>query len=215
VCEAISATTAIAIAGVAVSAASAGAGLYMQSEQAAEQSDYQRRLMQARESEIAENYRLSLESMNVQNRALQERSVQEGEAASMEQQRNAREAAKAVSTARVAAGEGGVSGRSVNALMSDFIAQEARYRESLNTNLDFARDSIDYEMESNKLIAQGRSSAIKLYQPAKIDQPSYLGAALKIGGAGMEAYSNRMKQTGPSGTNTTPTRRFTATDSDW
>jgi hypothetical protein len=197
-CEAISATTAIAIAGVAVSAAGAGAGLYMQSEAAADQADYQKRLMQARNSEIEENYRLSVESMNVQNKALQERAVQEGESASMEQQRNAREAAKAVATARVAAGEGGVSGRSVNALMSDFLAQEARYRDSLNTNLDYARDSIEYEMEGNKLTAQGRANSIKPFQPSKIDQPSYLGAALKIAGAGMDAYSTYQKQTRPS-----------------
>jgi hypothetical protein len=42
--------------------------------------------------------------------------------------RNARAAAEARATARTAAGEAGVAGLSVEALLNDFTAQEGRYR---------------------------------------------------------------------------------------
>jgi len=189
----------VAIASVAISAAGTGVSLYAQSEQSDAESDYQKRLAQARNQEIEENYKLAVASATTQNKALQQRAVEEGEAATEEKMRNAREAAKAVATARVAAGEGGVSGNSVNALLNDFMAQEARYRHSVNTNLEYARDSINYELESNEIVAKGRAASIKPFAPSPVQQPSYLAGALKIAGAGLDAYAGYKKAQPNSG----------------
>jgi hypothetical protein len=189
----------VAIASVAISAAGTGVSLYAQSEQADAEANYQKRLAEARNQEIAENFKLAVASAENQNKALQARAVQEGEAATEEKMRNAREAAKAVATARVAAGEGGVSGNSVNALLNDFMAQEARYRHSVNVNLEYARDSIEYEQESDHLVAKGRAASIKPFKPSPIQQPNYLAGALKIAGSGLEAYAGYRKSSPNSG----------------
>jgi hypothetical protein len=186
----------VAIASVAISAAGTGVSLYAQDQQADAEADYQRRLAEAKNQEIEESYQLAVASATNQNKALQARAVQEGEAATEEKMRNAREAAKAVATARTAAGEAGVSGVSVNALLNDFISQEARYRDSVNQNLAFARDSIEYEAESDHLVAKGRAASVKPFKPSPIQQPNYLAGALKIAGAGLDAYAGYRKSSG-------------------
>jgi hypothetical protein len=192
-------TTVVAIAGLAIAAAGTGVSLYAQQEQADSEADYQQRLAEARNQEVEENYKLAVASQNNQNKALQERAREEGESATAEKMRNAREAAQAVATARTAAGEAGVSGISVNALLNDFMAQEARYRHSVNTNLDYARDSIEYELESSELQTKGRASAIKPFKPSPIQQPNYLAGALKIAGSGLDAYTGYRKAQPKSG----------------
>jgi hypothetical protein len=190
---------AAAVASVAIAAAGTGVSLYAQDQQADAEADYQKRLAEAQNQSIEENYKLAVASQSNQNKALQERVREEGDAATAEKMRNAREAAKAVATARVAAGEGGVSGTSVNALLNDFMAQEARYRDSVNTNLEYARDAIDYEQESTHLTTKGRASAIKPFKPSPIQQPNYLAGALKIAGSGLDAYAGYRKAQPKSG----------------
>jgi hypothetical protein len=190
----------VAIASVAISAAGTGVSLYAQSEQSEAEAAYQKRLAEARNQEIEETYRLAVASAENQNKPLQARAVQEGEAATEEKMRNAREAAKAVATARVAAGEGGVSGTSVNTLLNDFLSQEARYRHSVNVNLDYTRDSIEYEQEANDIVTKGRVASVKPFKPSPVQQPNYVGAALRIAGSGLDAYSGYLKSQPKTGT---------------
>jgi hypothetical protein len=198
-CEPSTIAIVASVASVAIAAAGTGVSLYAQSEQADAEANWQKRLAEARNQEIAENFKLAVASAENQNKALQQRAVEEGEAATEEKMRNAREAAKAVATARVAAGEGGVSGTSVNALLNDFLSQEARYRHSVTTNLEYARDSIDFEQESNEIVAKGRAASIKPFAPSPIQQPNYLAGALKIAGSGLDAYAGYRKSSPNSG----------------
>jgi len=199
ICEPSTIAIVASVASVAIAAAGTGVSLYAQDQQADAEATYQKRLADARNTEIEENFRLAVASAQNQDKALQARAVQEGEAATEEKMRNAREAAKAVATARVAAGEGGVSGTSVNALLNDFMAQEARYRHSANVNLEYARDSIEYEQEANDVVTKGRVASVKPFKPSPVQQPNYVGAALRIAGSGLDAYSGYLKSQPKSG----------------
>ena len=187
--------TVIMLAGLAITLASTGYGLYQQSEQTAAQNKYQTRMEQARDKQISENYALSVSSANAQYRALQDRASQEGEAATQKTLEQAREGAAARSRALVAAGEAGVGGLSVNALLNDFMAQESRYRESVTTNLGYSKDQLASEMEGVRAQAQGRIASISPYMRTPLDTPNYFGAAMRVGGSAIDAYN---KYRGPS-----------------
>src|SRR5437867_2700368 len=119
--------TAIAIIGVAVAVASTAASLYMASENTAAQNKIQDKMAEERDREINENYALAIKSANEQYRSLQRRQQQEGEATAQSEFLASRQGAEARSTARVAAGEAGVSGLSVNNLLGEFVNQESQY----------------------------------------------------------------------------------------
>ena len=70
-----------------------------------------------------------------QNRALQER-----KAASQETQNLNIEAMRGRSTAEVAAGEAGVTGLSVDALINDYYGQQGRYERTLSNNYQMNAD---------------------------------------------------------------------------
>jgi hypothetical protein len=174
--------------------------MYQQSEQTAAANKYQTRMEQARDKQIEENYQLSVQSANAQYRALQDRSSQEGEAATQKTLEQAREGAAARSRALAAAGEAGVSGLSVNALLTDFMGQEARYRESVATNLGYSKDQLASEMEGVRAQAQGRIASIQPYMRQPVDSPNYFGAAMRVGGNALDAYN---KYRAPSSTDST------------
>lgn len=182
-------TTIIMLAGLAISVAATGYGLYQQSEQAAAQNKAQDKMEQARDKQIEENYQLSVSSANAQYRALQDRASQEGDAATAKALEEARAGAAARSTARVAAGEAGVSGLSVNALLNDFMAEESRYRDSVATNLGYSKAQLESEMGGVRAQAQGRISSIQPYMRSPVDTPNYFGGAMKIGGAALDTYN--------------------------
>jgi hypothetical protein len=207
---AYAASTIIAVASIAVAVASTAASLYAQSEQTAGQNHYQKAVQRQRDSEIAENYKLSIATMHDQHKNVQDRIRQEGEAAVTEEQRNATEAAKARATSRTAAGEAGVAGLNVDALMGDFLHQEAGYRYGVRRNLEISTDQLSAEMEGFRAGAQGRVNSISPYMREPVGTPSYLSETLKIGGKGLEAYDRfKSPAKGPSATRTMPT------DSDW
>jgi hypothetical protein len=188
------------VAAVVIAAASTAATMYTQSEQTAAQNQYQQKAQDARDKEIQDNYALSIESMHRQQKALQERQKQEGEATVTEEARNARAAAEARATARTAAGEAGVSGLSLDALLTDFTRQESEYRYGVRRNLGISTDQLTNEMEGARAQAQGRSAAIPSLNLEAVNGPSYLGAALRIGGDALGAYSkyNASKPTRPT-----------------
>ncbi len=182
-------TTIVAVAGIAVAVASTAASLYVADQQADTQAKFQKAAVDQRDQEIEENYKLSIASMHDAHKAQQARILQEGEYASGEEQRNAIEAAEARGTARVAAGEAGVSGLSVNALLDDFRAQEARYSYGTRRNLGISTENIEADMIGARATAQGRSNSIPRLAKEPINRPGYLGAALRIGGDALGAYS--------------------------
>lgn len=111
-----------------------------------------------------------------QNRALQER-----KAASQETQNLQIEAVRGRSTAEVAAGEAGVTGLSVNALIADYYGQEGRYGRTLANNYQMNADYLRGEMDATQAQAEGRINSVE--QPIK---PSFADAAIRILGSGVE-----------------------------
>jgi len=203
----------VAYIAIAAAVASTAASLYTQSEQASITEAYQNHAQRARDQEIRDNYAFAVESMTQQQKSIQERQRQEGEAAVTEEARNARDAAEARATARTAAGEAGVSGLSVEALLSDFTRQESQYRYGVRRNLGIATDQLTAEMEGVRATTQGRAASIPRLNLEPVNGPSYLGAALRIGGDALGAYSkyNASKPSNP----TPATRRTMPVDSDW
>lgn len=101
---------------------------------------------------------------------------QERENAMQRMEENNMKARASMSTARVASGEAGVSGLSVDALLGDLSGKQSRYNTSTMTNLSRANSAIELKREN--VYADAASVINGLKTPAA---PDYLGAALKIG----------------------------------
>ncbi len=113
------------------------------------------------------------------------RTSQESEAASTQLTTSAKEAAKARATARVSAGESGVSGVSVDALISDFYDQEAGYSEGVKRNLELGKDQTQAELMGFRSNALDRSLS---YRQPLAARPSYAATGLQIAGQAGQGY---------------------------
>lgn len=181
-CEPVSISTSTALLiSAAVAAVGTGITLYGQSEAAAANAAYQRQAATARNREIEENYALALKSYHLQANNLNDRAAQENEKVATADQQNSIRAAQARATARVAAGEAGVAGLSVDSLLRDFTAQESRYREGLYRNNEFLQRSIADEKDAARLVAEGRSKQIQPFIAQPIASPNYLGETFRLG----------------------------------
>lgn len=171
---------------VALSIASAGAGLYGEAQAAKAQESYNKDL--ARNATIANNQR---------NAQINQRQLQERDAATQKMMNNNIEAKKAEGAARVAAGSAGVGGISVDSLLGEIGMNQGRYNNSVAENLRSSNVGLDWERVNAYNDMSSTFNSMKT--PAK---PNYLGAALKIGTAGMD-YANKTGMTfgGSSGSN--------------
>jgi len=111
---------------------------------------------------------------------------QERAGAMQKLEENNMNARAAQSTATVAAGESGISGLSVDALLGDLSGKQNRYNTSVMTNLDSANSAIQNKRDN--VYADAASTINGLKTPA---MPDYAGAALKIAGA----YNNYQNPT--------------------
>lgn len=187
----------ITVVSIALSIAAA-AVQYMQAQQAAkQQQENQQRAMEvnarnqeaqmrAQEAAIAANAALANRNYMEQTKALQERQRQSDEVAANKQQDVAVAGAQARSTALTAAGEAGVSGLSVNALLDDFTRQEVDYRFQSSTQLGYEHDQTQNDIEAAQITAEGRTQSMKPYQYQEqsynpVQFPSLLGAGLRLG----------------------------------
>jgi len=116
-------------------------------------------------------YRENINQTNLMQQQEREGSMQKLEA-------NDIAARAAASKARVSAGENGISGLSVDALIGDISMKENRYDSSVVTNFDRAEGAIRNQREN--VYANAASTINSLQTPA---MPDYLGAGLKIAGA--------------------------------
>lgn len=111
---------------------------------------------------------------------------------------NQKRAMEARATARTVAGEAGVGGRSVDALMSDYTRKEADYNFSLaqQDQMNFVNSQINLDNAAG----QSRSNMLRINKP--IEQPNYLGAILDgaqtafsmqgaMGDAGFQGFGNK------------------------
>jgi len=178
------ATISLALGGLAI-ATSAATGIVSyvgQSQQASAQASYQAQLAQARNQEILQNAQLAQESYLQQAQQLNLRQQQEDEKTSQSIQQTRLEAAQARATTRVAAGESGVAGLSVDNLLRDFYRQEDVFNESVRRNRDFSRLQTQEDIKGLQAQAQGRTASVRPYTPEPVVRPNLLGTALQIVG---------------------------------
>ena len=147
--------------------ASTVAGVYGQQQQAKAQNAYNDQ--QAKNAMAA--YRANLEQTNLMQ-------SQEHAAATQKVNENNRAAEAAKATALVSAGESGISGLSVDALLANLSGEQARYNESVNQNYENASMAIDNQRTNAQVNAASQINSLKTPQ-----SPDYLGAALRIGQA--------------------------------
>lgn len=102
--------------------------------------------------------------------------MQQREAAIQKIEENNMSARAAQATAVTAAGESGISGMSVDALLSDLGAKQGRYNSSVTTNYENAEMAINNQRENIGINAASQINNLKTPQA-----PDYFGAALRIG----------------------------------
>jgi hypothetical protein len=181
----------LAVIGAIAGVASAGVAYIGQRQQAKTQAAYQA------QSAAAE-----------QQRALQEQSsirmqqAQQQEAAGRELEQVSRKSKEALARARVSAGEAGVAGASVQALMDDYTRQEAGYRAASLRQQELTGVGTGLGLEQAGLASQQR--LIGIQQP--INRPSLLVSGLQAVSGGLSGYaagqdiSSRMAGTSTTGT---------------
>jgi hypothetical protein len=191
-------------AGLAMGAASAGAQAVGQQQQAKAQ--YQAQLQQ---NEMQRRMQAQAAASERQ-RALQEqtslrmRQAQEQEAVGRELEQVSRKSQAALARARVSAGEAGVAGASVDALMGDYLRQEAGYRSALLRQQELSGTATGLGLEQVGLASQQR--LIGINQPiADPTRPRGLGIqdVLSVASGGLQGYMAGRSLSG--GSSSTPT----------
>ena len=158
--------------------ASTVSGIYGQQQQAKAQNAYNEQ--QAKNA--LEAYKANIDQTNLMQ-------SQEHAAATQKINENNRAAEAAKAKALVSAGESGISGLSVDALLADLSGGQARYNDSANQNYENASMAIDNQRKNAQINATSQIN--KLETPKS---PDYLGAALKIGQATYDYYNPKIKR---------------------
>ena len=112
------------------------------------------------------------------------RQAQEQEAVGRELEQVSKKSQAALARARVSAGESGVAGASVQALMDDYMRQEGGYRAALLRQQELGGISTGMGLEQAGFATQQRQIAIN--QP--INKPSVFGAVLQGAQQAAQAY---------------------------
>jgi len=162
------------IAAVALGAAQAGMSIHGQRQQAKTQEKMQKN------ASIAERQRY-LQEMT----AMRARERQEGIASAQQRQEITKRAREARATGRVSAGEAGVAGLSVDALMNSFTQNEANSLFAITQQEQFNNQNRALGIQDSQM--RSSSNLLRINKP--IAQPNYLGAVLEGAQTGMSAYS--------------------------
>ncbi len=110
---------------------------------------------------------------------------QEAIVAAQKRQQITTKAREARATARVSAGEAGVSGLSVDALINSFTQNEAKALFSITQQAQMNKESRALGIENS--IHTSRSNLLRINKP--IEKPNYLGAALGGAQTGMSMHT--------------------------
>ena len=160
-------------------------GLALGGAQAVSQISGQRQMAKAQEQAQAnaskaerQRYLQEVSSMRVQQ-------GQEQVAAAQRINESAKKAREARATARVSAGEAGVAGLSVDALINDLTREEAEY--SFATQQQTQMNDVGRQMQLQNAGLGFTNNMLRINRP--IEQPDYLGAALSGAQTGMSTYS--------------------------
>ena len=112
------------------------------------------------------------------------RQAQEQEAVGRELEQVSRKSQEALARARVSAGEAGVAGASVQALMDDYTRQEGAYRQALLRQQELGGVATGMGLEQAGFATTQRQIGIR--QP--ISRPSALTAGLQAISGGLSGY---------------------------
>jgi hypothetical protein len=161
--------TTIAVASLAVTAASGVANYMAQSAQADAQEDYNRQLQE----NAKQAYLNDIEALRLQQ-------DQDEGSAQDEIVKNQIAAREARARAKTAAGEAGVSGLSVDALLADYDRQEANFTDSVLANLGSRTQQ--RKAEENAAVTRYQS---RYNSASPVSRPSMLNTGLNIAGQGL------------------------------
>lgn len=170
--------SAIAVAGLVISAATTAYSYSEQSKATSAQNKFN-------QEAADEGSKLANESFKQQSASIGLRQQQEADASSQAKTENAKKAAQARATARVAAGEAGVAGLSVDALMNDYSRQEANQNSALTDNLSATNAQLQADLGGSRATALDRSLSLK--RPG-INGPSAGAALLGFAGQATDIY---------------------------
>lgn len=143
---------------------SAVMGFAQQQQAADEQNEYYAQNAKAAQQAAVNQY------ANQQNAIIQKRN-----AASQQDTETHIAALQARGTAQNAAGESGVTGLSVDALVNDYYGRESRRVDSIDQNYEMDRDYLRANMESTRAQAEQRINSVK-----QAASPSFADAAIRI-----------------------------------
>lgn len=159
---------------IAASVAQAGLSIKSQREAAKAQAKYQKRASEAER----QRYLQQASAERIQQAFQNEEKARELQQASIKAQ-------KARATARVSAGESGVAGISVDALLNDFYRQEAVFRFGLQRQGEQMGVARELRLKDQGL--QSYNNQISINKPIK--QPDYAGAIFGGINTGLNIYS--------------------------
>lgn len=134
----------------------------------------------AQQARYNQNRLAASQARDLKIQSLNQRLIQESEAAADEKQKLAIQALEASERAKVAAGEAGITGSSVDMLINDYEAQKLRGISTINTNIENTEKQIELEKLGASAEAESRINAIRQGR-----QPSFLAAAV---GTAADAY---------------------------
>ncbi|KQV84348.1 hypothetical protein ASC90_02165 [Rhizobium sp. Root1220] len=115
----------------------------------------------------------------------QQRMLQEQEKGAAEKIDTMREAREAKATATVGAGEAGVSGLSVDALLAEFDGRAAAANDRVDQNTDWTMNQLNNEMKGIRSNAEDRINSVQ-----RSATPSFFNTGLKIAGVGLDSYND-------------------------
>ena len=143
--------------------------------------------------------------------SLRMRQAQEQEAVGRELEQVSKKSQEALARARVSAGEAGVAGASVQALMDDYTRQEAGYRAALLRQQELGGVATGLGLEQAGFATQQRQIGIN----RPINKPSFLTSALSTATSAVGAYGLglQMQQLGGFGGTPPPPAGATYTPS--
>ena len=171
------------LASFAIGAVGQVMGFMNQQSAANAQQEYQRRLMdQQRQLADLETRKYIQEAEAARFKEAQEKESQNREIYSIAQESRA-----AQSRALTAAGEAGVSGASVDAILADFGRQEANYAAAIRRQGFYTEAATTRSIENARLGTQYNVAALQTPMPP-IQRPNIWATALQIGKEGLESY---------------------------
>jgi MarR-like DNA-binding transcriptional regulator SgrR of sgrS sRNA len=141
----------------------------------------------AQEAANRRQYENSMKAMAANVNQTNAEHMQQREAAMQKLDENNMQARAARSTAQVSAGENGISGMSVDALLSDLGNRQQRFNSAVTTNYQNAEMAINNQRENIGIDTASQINSLKT--PA---MPDYAGAALRIGTAAYDYYNPRI-----------------------